>query len=152
MTDRTSSARSARDQDGAERGLVLLLVLAILLMTSLMLTVLVSYLSAGLHAGTAYQGRIDKVQRNADAVTFAVNAIRNNATLGRAGTTSSWIYNGVTVTCTGDAGSGVASGLGRTDRTVTCSTPVIRSQVRYFDRGGSGVGIVTEQLSWTVLI
>lgn len=146
------ACRPVVERSGRQRGAVLIIVLAVLAVASLTLAVLFGYVSGGMKAGGAYQSRIDKVQATADAIDFAVNAIRNDNALGRSGSSSTWSYGGVSVTCTGDAGSGVSSGAGRTDRTVTCANAVIRSQVRFFDRGGAANGVVVEQLAWTVLI
>lgn len=140
-------ARSPR----SERGGTLLLAIGILALTGIILSALIGFAQTYVHDGNAFQARTDRIQRHGDAVQYAFNAVRNNNAVGQAGGTSTWTYSGVSVSCTGDAGSGVASGSGRTDRTVTCQTSEIQAQMRFFDRGGSASGVVSELLSWKLL-
>lgn len=51
-----------------------------------------------------------------------------------------------------NATEGSRMGQGATNRLVTCATPVVRSQVRYFDRGGVASGVSAEVISWKALI
>lgn len=136
---------------GDEAGATLMLVLGVLSLASLLLTALLAFVTAYVHDGAAFQSRVDRVQKHRDAVDYAFNAIRNDNTVGREGTSSTWTMNGVTVTCTGASGSGVVQNSGRTDRTVTCTTPEISAQMRYFDRGGSGSGVLSELLWFKLL-
>lgn len=131
-------------------GLVLPAVLVVMLVVALLLAGIAAIVTARLDQGSDLQGRIDQVQLESDAVRYAANAVRNDNTIGRQGTSSSWTYSEVTVTCTGETGSGVVSGAGRTDRTVTCTSTKVRARYRFFDRSGAGNGTIMEQLSWSV--
>ncbi|MCB0977115.1 MAG: hypothetical protein KDB02_06610 [Acidimicrobiales bacterium] len=121
-----------------------------MLITGLALAGVATLVTARLDQSRVLQARIDQVQKSSDAVRYASNAVRNDNTIGRQGNTSTWVYDGTTVTCTGETGSGVPSGAGRTDRTVTCSAPMVTARYRYFDRSGAGNGTIVDQLSWAV--
>lgn len=125
--------------------------LATLTFGFVVVTALLGFTQTYLRSASAYQYRWDTAAQHSDAVRFAVNAIRGNATTGRAGSSSTWTYDDVMVTCTGDPGSGAAQGGGTTDRLVTCQTELISAQVRYFDRGGSASGVTSDLLSWKLL-
>jgi hypothetical protein len=130
---------------------VLLVVLGTLVFAFTLVMALLGFTQTYLRSADSYQHRADTAAQHADAVRYALNAIRGDTTIGRAGTSSTWTYDGVAVSCTGDAGSGVAQGSGTTDRLVTCETELINAQVRYFDRGGSAAGVRAELLSWKLL-
>ena len=136
--------RRGEDQQGA----TLVLTLAVLMLSGVIFVGVMAFVTTYLRGGASYQSRTDRNQVHSDAVEFALAGVRIDNTLGRAGASSTWTYGGVTVTCTGDSGSGVVSGSGRTDRLVTCASSQVTAQIRYFDRGGSGSGVVAEVLSW----
>jgi Tfp pilus assembly protein PilE len=145
--------RTATAADG-ERGAMLILVMGVLLFASVLVLAVLSFLRSYVASASAFQARTDRTQANADAVQYALNIERNNQNLGRYGTatnTTTWTYNSITVTCVGQPGSGAPQNSGYTDRLVVCSTPVISAEIRYFDRGGAGNGVVAELISWQVL-
>lgn len=141
---------SARSRNRGQAGAVLAVVLAFTLVGTMLLLAVLSFAFTGTRAAPSYQGRIDEVQLNADAMNFAIQAMRTDMTKGVAGTSSTYTYGPVSVTCVGELGSGVASGLGTTDRTVACATAAndLKVMVRFFDRGGSKAGVLAEVLSW----
>ena len=139
---------TVRRRGANEQGATLVLTLAILMLSGVIFVAMMSFVTTYLRGGASFQSRSDRNQVNSDAVEYALAAVRINNTLGRAGATSTWSYGGGSVTCTGDTGSGVVSGSGRTDRLVTCTSGQVTAQIRYFDRGGSGSGVVAEVLSW----
>ena len=144
--------RSFRDKRSLqdERGAALVAVLGVLTIALLLLTALTTAVWVHLRAGNSYRVRTERIQEHTDAVDFAFNAMRNNNTYGRVGDSPrSWTYDGITVTCNPtDSSSGETSGVGRKDRTVTCSTSIITGTLRFFDRGGVANGIQSEVLSW----
>ncbi len=143
--------RAIPSSDTQEHGSVLLVVLATLMFGFVLVTALLGFTQTYLGTASAFQHRADTTARHSDAVRYALNAVRGDASVGRAGSTSTWTYDKLAVTCTGEPGSGVAQGAGTTDRLVTCETPLISVQVRYFDRGGSKGGVMCELLSWKLL-
>ena len=152
MTSRRglSDVGRMRSRHRGQAGLVLTLVLGFTLVGTLLSLAILSFAFTGARAVPAYQGRIDEVQTNSDAMNFAIQAIRTDMTKGLDGASSSYTYGPVTVTCVGDPGSGAVVGEGRTDRTVSCATAAddLKAQVRFFDRSGSKAGVLAEVLSW----
>jgi hypothetical protein len=141
----------ARLRGRGQAGLVLTLVLAFTLVGTLLSLAILTFGFTGTRAVPAYQGRIDEMQMNSDAMNLAIQLIRTDMTKGLDGASSTYTYGPVSVTCLGDPGSGAAIAGGQADRTVSCATTAneLEAQVRFLDRGGSKAGVLAEVLSWT---
>lgn len=151
-TSRTGPSRRGgaplRHRD--QTGVALVSVLAFTLVGTILLVAVLSFAFTGSRAVPAYRGRIDAVQANSDAMNLAIQAMRTDMSKGLDGTSSTYSYGTVSVTCVGEAGSGVVTGSGTADRTVSCSTTPegLTTRVRFFDRSGSMSGALVEVLSW----
>jgi len=141
--DVTRGRSGFRGQSGA----ALPAVLALLVLGITLTMAALAFASTGFRAGTAYQRRAATMSSERDALAFLVQSIRPDRTKGVEGDTQTVTVAGVTATCVGETGSGQASGEGRTDRVIACSTPSIRARYRIFDRSGDKPGISVETLS-----
>lgn len=143
---RARSARSRRNQSG----FALPMVLAFVVVGTLITAAVLAYASTSFRIDTVYSDHNARISAERDALTYVLTTIRTDPTKGVQGNTTSATVAGVTATCAGDTGSGVAQGAGRTDRVVNCSTPSITTQVRFFDRSGDKPGVIEETLRWDV--
>lgn len=136
---------------GSQRGASLLLVLVFVVVGAMLTVAVLAFARTSFLTGTAYQERDLERSRDRDALEYLVQSIRPNLSQGIQGDTRTATVAGVTATCTGETGSGQTSGAGRTDRVITCSTPLINARYRIFDRSGDRPGIIVETLSFTTL-
>lgn len=143
---RVSAAGSRqRGQSGFALSFVLVLIVVAMTITLSAL----AFAMTSMRSGVVYARRDIARSQERDALDYLVQTIRPNLTKGVQGDTQTATVAGVTATCTGESGSGQTSGAGRTDRTITCSTPSITARYRIFDRSGDQPGIVVETLSFT---
>lgn len=138
--------RRTRGQAGVALTFVLVLVAVGITITLAAL----AFAMASTRAGTVYVKRDLARSRERDALDYLVQVIRPDLTKGVQGNVQTATVAGVTVTCTGESGSGQTAGKGRTDRTITCTTPSITARYRIFDRSGDRPGIIVETLWETV--
>lgn len=134
-----------RDQSGIALSFVLILIVVALTITLSAL----AFAMTNMRSNVVYARRDVARSQERDALDYLVQTIRPNLTKGVQGDTQTATVAGVTATCSGESGSGVTSGAGRTDRTVTCTTPSITARYRIFDRSGDQPGIVVETLAFT---
>ena len=135
--------RSRRDQAGYSLPMVLvLLVVGVIIMLAAL-----AFALTGLRAGSAYERRDRTIADERSALDVLVQSIRPDPSKGVQGDTRTATVAGVTATCVGQAGSGLDSGAGQTDRLIVCSTPSIHATYRIFDRSGDQPGIIVETLS-----
>ncbi len=106
-----------------------------------------AFASTGLRAGSAYERHDQRIAAERSALDVLVQSIRPDLNKGIEGDTQTATVAGVTATCVGQAGSGQASGVGRTDRVIDCTTPSVVARYRIFDRSGDQPGIIVETLS-----
>jgi len=139
----------------SEDGSVLVAVLAVMTLVLVLLGTLSTVVWTHLRSGTAYQTRASLVQRNSNAMEYAIASMRNSRTNGVSGSTQAWTYSGISVSCTASADSGVRptplpspDHPGVNDRTVTCTSPLLTVRVRFYDRGGSADGVGMAIMSW----
>ena len=125
------------------------LVLVLLVVGILITGAALAFASTGFRAGSAYELHDKKLSSERDALEFLVQSIRSDLAKGAQGNTQTATVAGVTATCTGESGSGQASGAGRTDRVIACTTPSITARYRIFDRSGDQPGIIVETLRST---
>lgn len=138
-------ARRRRGQSGFALSFVLVLIVVAMTITLSAL----AFAMTNMRSNVVYARRDVTRSQERDALDYLVQTIRPNLTKGVQGDTQTATVAGVTATCTGESGSGQTSGAGRTDRTITCSTPSITARYRIFDRSGDQPGIVVETLSFT---
>jgi len=136
-----------RDVTRGQGGAALSAVLAVLVLGITLTMAALAFASTGFSAGNAYERRAASMARERDALAFLVQSIRPDLAKGVEGDTQTVTVAGMTATCVGESGSGQASGAGRTDRVIACSTPSIRARYRIFDRSGDKPGITVEALS-----
>lgn len=147
----TSGALSMPLASGrGQGGFALPAVLAFLVMGTILTMAVLSFSSTALGVDRDISNRNSELAAERDAIEYALASTRYDAAKGVGGTSQTYSVAGVEVTCTGVSGSGVEAGGGRTDRTVECATRSIRTTVRFFDRSGAKVGVMTETLSWKV--
>ncbi len=138
--------RRTRGQAGVALTFVLVLVAVGITITLAAL----AFAMASTRSGTAYVKRDVARSQERDALDYLVQVIRPDLTKGVQGNVQTATVASVTATCTGESGSGQISGMGRTDRTITCSTPSMTARYRIFDRSGNQPGIIVETLWETV--
>ena len=106
-----------------------------------------AFASTGLRAGSAYERHDQRIAAERSALDVLVQSIRPDLNKGIEGDTQTATVAGVTATCVGQAGSGQASGVGRTDRVIDCTTPSVVARDRIFERSGHQPGIVDQPTS-----
>ena len=134
-----------------QAGIALPMVLVFLLVGTVLSVAVLAFARTSFMAGSVYEDRAVRLSKERDALDSLIQTMRTDLAHGVAGDTRTVTVAGITATCTGQPGSGVTSGAGRTDREVRCSTPSIRATYRIFDRSGDRPGIIVETLSSTTL-
>lgn len=144
-----------------QRGIALPMVLAFIVVTTFITVAVLAYATTSMQLGKTIVDRNDQIAAERDALEYTLQVVRTDLNGGSVSGTSTITRTvaGISAICSAAPDSGVtattiiASGpiiTGRTDRLVTCTTPSITTEVRFFDRGGSRAGVIEEILRWDV--
>lgn len=148
--DERTRAASRRTLVIDQEGFALPVVLAFIAVGTIITVAVLAFATTSMKVGRATTDRNDRISAERDALEYTLAVVRDDLSKGREGQTETRTVAGETATCTGQPGSGVISGAGRTDRVVECTTSSITTTVRFFDRSGDGPGVIEETLTWDV--